>query len=139
MENASKALMIAGGVLIALIILSMLLAMFNNISNMQKEQEEQIKTEQIAAFNAEFEAYNKKLMYGTDVITLINKVAENNKKYSMSNDYKIAVILDGVEVSSSSHLIGTDAEKYIYTCKKTEYNALGRIYKIEIETKNQSI
>lgn len=135
MENASKALMIAGGVLIALIILAMFLAMFNSMSNIQKEQEEQTKIEQIAAFNSEFEAYNKKVMYGTDVITLINKVAENNKKYSMNNDYKIIVILDGVVVNNSSHLVGTNAERTVFTCKKTEYNSLGRICKIEIETK----
>lgn len=135
MENASKALLIAGGVLIALIIITMFLMMFNNISNIQKEQEEQTKIDQIVAFNAEFEAYNKKVMYGTDVITLINKVAENNKKYSMSNDYKITITLDGGVVNSSSHLIGTDAERTIFTCTKTQYNALGRICKIEIETK----
>ena len=135
MENASKALLIAGGVLIALIIISMLLAMFNNISNLQKEQEEQTRIEQITAFNSEFEAYNKKVMYGTDVITLINKVAENNKKYSMNNDYKITLILDGEVVTSSSHLIGTDAERTIFTCTKAEYNELGRISKMEIITK----
>ena len=78
MENASKALLIAGGVLIALIILAMLLAMFNSISNIQKEQEEQTKIEQIAAFNSDFEAYTKKVMYGTDVITVMNKDIQNN-------------------------------------------------------------
>lgn len=135
MENASKALLIAGGVLIALIILTMLIMMFNSMSNMQKEQEEQTKIEQIAAFNSEFEAYNKKVMYGTDVITLINKVAENNKKYSTNNDYKITVTLDGVVVTSSSHLIGTDAERTIFTCTNIEYNNLGRICKIDINQK----
>ena len=129
MENASKALLIAGGVLITLIIITMFIMMFNNISNIQKEQEEQTKLEQIVDFNAEFEAYNKKVMYGTDVITLINKVVENNKKH---DDYKITVTLDGVVVNSSSHLIGTDAERTIFTCTETEYNTLGRICKIEI-------
>ena len=135
MENASKALMIAGGVLIAVIIITMFIMMFNNISNIQKEQEEQTKIEQILAFNSEFEAYDKNVMYGTDVITLINKVAENNKKYSTNNDYKIIVTLDGAVVTSSSHLIGTDAEKTIFTCTNMEYNTSGRICKIEIETK----
>ena len=136
MENASKALIIAGGVLIALIIISMFIAMFNNISNIQKEQEDQIKVEQITAFNAEFEAYNKKVMYGADVITLINKVAENNRKYSMNNDYKITVNLDGTDVDSASHLIEEGKEKTVFTCVKTEYNNTGRICKIEIKTKN---
>ena len=135
MENASKALLIAGGVLIALIIIALFLAMFNNMSNIQKEQEEQTKMEQLAAFNSEFEAYNKKVMYGTDVITLINKVAENNKKYNSNNDYKITVILNDVVVTASTHLIGTDAERTIYTCTNIEYNDLGRVSKIEIKTK----
>lgn len=135
MENASKALLIAGGVLIALIILTMFIVMYNNMANIQKEQEEQTRIEQIAAFNAEFEAYNKKVMYGTDVITLINKVAENNKKYNSNNDYKIVVLLNDVEVTSSSHLIGTEAERTVYTCTKVEYNDLGRVNKIEIKTK----
>lgn len=134
MENASKALMIAGGVLIALIIITMFILMFNSIANIKKDQEEQTKNNQITAFNAEFEAYNKKIMYGTDVITLINKVAENNKKYINNEEYQITLILDGNVVTSSNSLIGTDAEKYIYTTIKTEYNSSsGRICKIEIK------
>lgn len=133
MENASKALMIAGGVLVALIIITMFLMMFNNLSNIKKEQEEATKVEQVEAFNAGFEAYNKKIMYGVDVITLINKVAENNKKYASNSEYQITVILDGEAITSSSNLIGTDNEKTIYTCKKTEYNSYGRICKIEIK------
>ena len=139
MENASKALLIAGGVLIALIIITMFLMMFNGISNIQKQQEEQTKVEQIVAFNAEFEAYNKKVMYGTDVITLINKVAENNKKYSMSNDYKITVTLNGTVVDSADRLIADGEEKTVFTCVKTEYNALGRICKFEIIKKQNNV
>lgn len=135
MENASKALLIAGGILIAIIVLTMFIMMFNRISNIQKEQEEQIRIEQVVAFNNEFEAYNKKVMYGTDVITLINKVAENNKKYSMNNDYKITVVLEGETIYNSNDLIGTEKEKYIYTCIGTEYNELGRICKIKIKLK----
>lgn len=135
MENASKALLIAGGVLIALIIITMFIIMFNRMASIQKEQEEQTKIEQLSAFNAEFEAYNKKIMYGTDVITLINKVAENNKKYAENNDYQITLILDGAEVTSSSHLIGTDAERTIFKCTNIKYNNLGRVSKMEIETK----
>lgn len=133
MENASKALIIAGGVLIALIIITMFIMMFNNLANTKKAQEEQTKTEQISAFNAEFEAYNKKIMYGTDVITLINKVAENNKKNLNNIENQITLILDGKIVTNSSELIGTDAEKSIYTSVKTEYNNSGRICKIEIK------
>ena len=78
MENASKALIIAGGILIAIIILTMFIMMFNRMTSIQKTQEEKTKMEQLAAFNAEYEAYNKSQMYGADVITLKNKVNENN-------------------------------------------------------------
>lgn len=78
MENATKALLIAGGVLIAIIIISMFIMMFNKMSNMQNQQEEQLKVEQIAAFNAEYESYNKKAMYGTEVMTIMNKAIQNN-------------------------------------------------------------
>lgn len=135
MENASKALMIAGGVLIALIIITMFLLMFNRISNIEKEQEEQTKTEQLASFNAEYEAYNKKIMYGVDVISLINKVAENNEKYKNNDNYKITIIFDGESITSSSSLIGTDVERTLYKCTSIEYNDLGRICKLIIETR----
>ena len=41
MENAAKALLIAGGILIAIIILSMFLMMYNRMTSIQKAQEEQ--------------------------------------------------------------------------------------------------
>ena len=136
MENASKALLIAGGVLIAIIIITMFIMMFSRLSNIQKDQEEQTKIEQLAAFNAEFEAYNKKVMYGVDVITLINKVAENNKKYSGNTDYQITVILNGVEVTNSSRLLNEENEKYLFKCSKMTYNGLGRVSTIEIVNYN---
>lgn len=78
MENISKALLIAGGMLIAIIILSMFLIMYNKVTNISKAQEEQKKQEQLSAFNGQYEAYDKQLMYGVDVITLCNKINNNN-------------------------------------------------------------
>ena len=136
MENASKALLIAGGVLIALIIISMLIMMLNKMSNLKNAQQEQIEIEQLAAFNAEFEAYNKKAMYGTDVITLINKVAENNKIYSGNTDYQIVITLNGNVMTSSTTSIGTDFEQNIFKCTKIGYNEHGRVSSIEINKRD---
>lgn len=136
MENASKALIIAGGVLIAIIILSMFLVMYNRIANIKKTEQEQLKLEQLLAFNAEFEAYDKKIMYGVDVITLINKVSENNKTYFGYADYQISIKLNGTEIYESSSLIGTNFEKNIFECTKMDYNNSGRVCKIEIQIKS---
>lgn len=135
MENATKALLIAGGILIAILVLSMFVLMFNKMSELQNEQEEQVKVEQLSAFNAEFESYDRKAMYGTDVISLINKVAENNQTYNGNTDYQIIITLNGSIMTSSSSLIGTDNEQSIFKCTKVEYNSLGRVSKIVIESK----
>jgi len=79
MENASKAILIAGGILFAMIIVALLLYLFNSMNLMGQADEDRKAAQQLAKFNAEYEAYNKKLMYGTDVITVINKAIDNNK------------------------------------------------------------
>ena len=54
MENASKALLIAGGILIALIIISLLVVMFTQIGDYQKSQSSGSKESQLAEFNRDF-------------------------------------------------------------------------------------
>ena len=51
MENASKALLMAAGVLIALIIIGALLLMFNNLSNYQETNTQNTRESQIVEFN----------------------------------------------------------------------------------------
>jgi type II secretory pathway pseudopilin PulG len=80
MENASKALIIAGSILLAIIILSLIVYVATSTSRMVQAQEEKKATEEIATFNKQYEAYNKKRMYGTDVITVIKKAMEYNSK-----------------------------------------------------------
>lgn len=78
MENASKALTMAGGILIAVMILIALVSMVQNSAQYNKDEEERRKVEQMAEFNQEYESYQKKLMRGTDVISVVNKANNNN-------------------------------------------------------------
>ena len=80
MENASKALMIAGGVLLAILTLSIAVFVMNAVTSMEEAQTSRALAKQIDAFNKEYNAYNKRRMYGTDVITVINKAENNNAK-----------------------------------------------------------
>lgn len=82
MENASKALYIAGGVLISILILSALVMMWGNTSTMFNSQEKVKASEQVQAFNTEYESFNKKLLRGTEVISVINRVENNNRTYA---------------------------------------------------------
>lgn len=120
MENASKALLIAGGILIAIMILSLLLSMYGRVANIHKTEEEKTRLEQLAEFNAQYEAYNKKLMYGVDVKTLTNKVTEYNANNS-----------DPITLDAPS--INEDEYTKLYKCTKMEYSSQGKVNYIKIE------
>ena len=88
MENASKALIIAGGVLISLLVISLLVLTFNGISNYQKSLQSQEATEQAVDFNKNFEGYNRKTLYGSDIISIANLVVDYNTQEADEKDYQ---------------------------------------------------
>ena len=58
--------------------------MFSHISGFVDDTSKDYNQEEILAFNQGFEAYNKKLMYGSDVVSVINKAIDNNKRYKVN-------------------------------------------------------
>lgn len=95
MENASKALLIAGGVLIGLLVISALLLMFNQISDYNKEQTNTKATIQLANFNQEYTRYARDNLQGVDMISLANKVADYNTRSGTVGeiDYDLPITL----------------------------------------------
>lgn len=99
MENASKALIMAGGVLIALMIIGALLLMFNQISAYQKSNSDSQRDVQLANFNIDFDRYSdSKNIKGVDIITLINKIVDYNARAGMAEnnyvDYNIKMSIE---------------------------------------------
>lgn len=84
MENAAKALTIAGGVLIAIIVVATLWYSFQQWGILPQAKDDNEKISQEVEFNKEFESYNKQNLYGTDIITVINKAMANNEKYGIT-------------------------------------------------------
>lgn len=81
MENASKALIMAGGMLIALIIISILVVLFGNIGDVYYEQGESLTVEQLEEYNRKFAVYNNtKGLYGSELLSLANLADEYNAK-----------------------------------------------------------
>ena len=116
MENASKALLIAGGVLIAILIVSVLVVTLNIVNSNQITREKALATEQLAEFNQKYEAYNKKALRGTDIITLKNMAKSEGNAVT-------------VKVTNGTEEIDVSIEKNktaIFACTKVEYNN-GRI------------
>jgi len=98
MENASKALIMAGGMLLAMMILVLLVYAFTYMNDLTKAQDKKNSTQQIQEFNNEYLAYNKTIMYGTDVITVINKAIDYNSKLGIDDEnYKINIILNLIQ------------------------------------------
>lgn len=110
MENASKALLIAGGILISLLVVGALLLMINQLSYYQKSNSDELKDSQLLEFNRQFDQYTYSDIQGYELLTLINKVIDYNQKTPIGNsvDYskKITITITGLNKFN---------EKYAYS------------------------
>lgn len=92
MENASKALLIAAGVLIAMMIAGILVYSRVEWGEYQEAQDKAKLMEQTAEFNQKFESYNKKVITGFQMISLTNLVNDYNT--SVKNTGYEEIVLD---------------------------------------------
>ena len=81
MENATKALVMVANMLLAVIILSLVLYFYNRLRTLPLEEDLNTAIEQAQEFNKQFEVYDKRIMYGVDVVSALNKAISNNEKY----------------------------------------------------------
>ena len=89
MENASKALIIAGAILLAIAIIGVGMYVFNNAQ--ESVQGTDMTEEEVAAYNGDFDAYGGQVR-GSRAKTLIDTV--NNHNLTASDDSnKIQVIM----------------------------------------------
>lgn len=85
MENASKALIIIGAILISILIVTLGVGVFGKASSSQGKID--LSSQEISAHNSQFEAYEGRVK-GSQVRTLLNTIAKNNEEYE---DRKIKV------------------------------------------------
>ena len=83
MENASKALTIAGGVLIAVMLAVLVYYVFNHWGEIQKMKQEDVDTVKVEEFNKSYLSYEK-VLYGSELLGLVNKMSD----YNISDDVK---------------------------------------------------
>lgn len=110
MENASKALLMAGGILIAILIIGAVTFMFRDVTEAQRTQEESKAMEQINEYNKQFSGYERKL-YGHELLSLINKIINTNLKNAEQNKYMNTSSGDGYALIN----IYVDSTKYKIT------------------------
>ena len=96
MDNATNALIMAGGILLAILVISLFMYMLSNVKVIPAEEISQDEVDRLARWNAEWEAYNKRLLYGAEVLTVINKAEQNNKDYGDASRYAVTIkVLNG--------------------------------------------
>lgn len=83
MDNASKAIIMAGGILIAVAIISVAIYMFTNAQDVAKASDEILERSQIESFNRFYYAYapldnTSYPITGLDAYNIYNKVINNN-------------------------------------------------------------
>lgn len=107
MENASKALIIAGAILVAILLISIGVILVNQGRNITDVGKKQINTEEIESFNSQFKIYEGKKVVGSEVKDLIDKVNTSNTVRSAEDGDPFYISLSGTtdrgDVSSNKH------------------------------------
>lgn len=132
MENASKALLMAAGVLIGILILSLIVYLFANFGMASAEVHKQKDMNDINSFNTQFTSYEGKECNIQDVISAVNLAIDNNKNYSLNaeegNNYYITVNIIGS--ANVKNLQAKDRDKLNSLLEKdsgTKYNCTTKI------------
>ena len=127
MENASKALILAGSILIAIIIISLGVMIFNNYSNSVKNNTS-LDRQTIAAFNRRIDPYIGDNKSASQVNTLrdIAISINNNAKVEGGSMQYVNMTIDGSEVTSYKTL--NNEVEVVIKDKKAE---TGKFYKVE--------
>lgn len=127
MDNSlSKALIMVGSVLLAMIVMAFATRAFMKIGGWATTQDDEVLIAQKEEFNREYEVYDKNLMYGVDVISCLNKALSNNEKirnrtvvngnmYDETYEVKIKVTLDKRLEESITVYYMKDAKESAYT------------------------
>lgn len=115
MENASKALIIAGAILLSILIISLGLMVFNNARDSVNSNN--LDEQQIEAYNSKFEAFLGERVSGSQVNALISKaIASNQADANEENGIKIKI--NSLDPTSASR---AKTNKY-YTVTVSKYN-----------------
>lgn len=120
MENVTKALLIAAGILFAVLILSLLAMFGGQLSGYYAEQHNSKIIEQDAKFNAQFENYNGQTIRGNEIISIMNKVVNYNTSIADMEKYDkviLSIDLKGYQNRANDNFKYSDSDTSIFQGK----------------------
>lgn len=88
MENASKALIMASSVLLALLIIGALVFMYSSLSNLKSTEATSEEVEKLAEYNKQIENFNRSGVYGSELLSLANLIDDYNTRQADLKGYQ---------------------------------------------------
>ena len=136
MENATKALMIAAGILLAILIISLGIGIFNMAD--EATAGVNLSGQEVQAFNQQFDQYNGDGKRGTEVNALLTTVLNSNLKNATEGNTEMLVNVDGdIILSTDSTSIENTADRSkLYDIKVDHGGPGGLVDTITVEEAN---
>lgn len=162
MENATKAMLIAAGVLIGIMIVSLGVVLFSSLQRYVDSSQESIRFAELKKFNEQYTKYVNYSGEGNktdfdltmqDIVTAASLAYENNKYYGATEvetgdddaSLYVAVYLDDNQIEyniheySAQYLTNELTEPYTkkYKCTVEYSNLTGRVKKVKFVSYNE--
>ena len=148
MENATKALIMAGGILIAILIISSFVLFFGDLNEYEKSKSDSVVQEQVVKFNNQYTSYDRSNLTLNEIKSLYNKIQSNNERaangdvnyYKITNNIRTLCLKpdkteEQVNITTTKFKELDDRlknNKYSFKCEVIEYeNTDGRVSKME--------
>lgn len=134
MENATKALLIAAAVLVAIIIISLGVAIVSGARDQINKSSDALDDAEVEAFNSKFSSYEGGNVSGTRVKTLVKTAYQQNLKEE-DESRRVTVKLEGSKENNGT-LISTDEKNLKDNSQSIN---TGSRYSVKFETKKSGM
>ena len=133
MENATKALLIAGGVLVVIILIALGISLLNSTSGTTEQVKSSLSAQEILIFNSQFQQYDG-TQRGSAVKSLIRLVQQNNTNVNgIARSVRIAY---QPSASGKIETVDSDADQAAYAELISKINVSAN-YSVIIKTNSE--
>lgn len=150
MENATKALIMAGGILIAILIIGSFMLFFGDLNKYEQTKSDAVVQEQVVKFNNSYTSYDRSNLTLNEIKSLYNKIQSNNERAANGdvNYYEITTNIselcmnteDKIDISTADFKSLDERlknKKYSFKCEKIDFsNPGGRVSNMTFSIKN---
>ena len=138
MENASKALIIAGAILLAILIISLGIMVYRQASGVVDSNA--MDEVAVSSFNEKFQQYVGDNVRGANVNALINTIVQNNLSNSDDTSKQVKLVGSGLSISGANANWSTKLPTgtAIKSTSDSGSALTGRSYKVQTEADEKS-